>query len=104
MSVWSNIDDDAQTTGSTGTLKERLSQEMEMVGTEAGWDVIQRWGTGRATTMMNIPRRPETGDWGNPLYLGYHASRGGIIAAAEPKQLDSDRARLAARSAAAEYR
>ena len=66
---WSNIDDDAQTTGSAGTLKERLSQEMEMVGTEAGWDVIQRWGTGRATTMLNIPRRPETGDWGNPLYL-----------------------------------
>ena len=67
--VWSNIDDDAQTVSGTGSLGERLNQDMQLAGTEAGWEVIQRWSTGRATTLINIPRRPETGDWGNALYL-----------------------------------
>ena len=66
---WSNVDDDAQSTRGDGSLGRLLSSEMEMLGDEAGWNVVQEYSTGRATPLINIPRRPATGDWGRSLYL-----------------------------------
>ena len=66
---WSNVDDDTQSTRGDGSLGRLLGSEMEMLGDEAGWDVVQEYSTGRATPLINIPRRPATGDWGRSLYL-----------------------------------
>ena len=66
---WSNVDDDTQSTRGDGSLGRLLGSEMEMLGDEAGWNVVQEYSTGRATPLINIPRRPATGDWGRSLYL-----------------------------------
>ena len=66
---WSNVDDDTQSTSGAGSLGRLLGSEMETLGDEAGWDVVQEYSVGRATPLINIPRRPATGDWGRSLYL-----------------------------------
>ena len=66
---WSNEDDDAQSTSGDGSLGALREQSMERLGSEAGWNIIQEFSTGRATPLINVPRRPATGSWGRSLYL-----------------------------------